>query len=113
MESNAGKVFLFFVSLGLGAFFAWLAYSPTGGFTPLLFATGCGSLTSVLYILIGAFAVRACEALKGWAFPADPGEKITPWTANIRASITAIWPLSLPFWILLSVFFAVINRLFR
>lgn len=60
----------------------------------------------LLYPVTAAIAVGVCELI---AFP----DTKTKWDADKRAAQGAIWPLSLLFWILITPFFAIINRLFR
>ncbi|MDX6610934.1 MAG: hypothetical protein QOD75_120 [Blastocatellia bacterium] len=68
-----------------------------------------GAVVGLLYPVVAAFAVSACELLRKIAFP----HISTQWDSDSRAILGAIWPLSLAFWLMIAPFYAIINRLFK
>jgi hypothetical protein len=103
---TGGKGCLFVVAIGAGVGAGVGVYALNDQMAPSIFL-GLG--LALLYTVIAAGIVHFCETLEKFAFPDDRN----PWDAETRAYLGAFWPLSLLFWMVITPFFAIINRLFR
>lgn len=68
-----------------------------------------GAVVGLVYPISASLAVMACKQLRKIAFPYTK----TQWSDDTIAMLGAIWPLSLAFWLIITPFFAIINRLFK
>lgn len=103
-ESSEGKAWLFFVTINVGFWTAAVVYHKIGfwGATLTFFVMGLG------YSFLGALAVMVCKWLYSIAFPNG-----NEWDGNTAAFLGSLWPLSILFWLIITPFFALINRLFK
>lgn len=100
-----GRGCLFVVAVAVGSTYAVFIYGRyVRGAPAVLIGLGL----ALLYTVAAAWVVRICEVLRAVAFPEDREE----WDGEIRAFLGAFWPLSLSFWIIMAIFFGIINRLF-
>ncbi len=68
-----------------------------------------GVIVGLLYPVCAAVSVNICESLRNIAFPYDQ----TPWEDEVKPLMGSIWPLSLAYWLVITPFYAIINRLFK
>jgi len=103
-EASGGRGCLFVIAAGHGCWAAALVAQAHGlGEAAIaFFAVGLG------YSLLAAVAVEVCKGLRYLAFPGA-----SAWDGDTAAMWGAFWPLSLVFWLLITPFFALINRLFK
>ena len=99
-----GRGCLFVVAAGLGVWAAVIAFNEKGSPAAAVafFVVGLG------YTFLSALAVQICKGLRWLAFPGSDG-----WDSNTAVLWGAVWPLSLVFWLIITPFFALINRLFK
>lgn len=103
-ESSGGRGCLFVIAAALGGW-AGTVVTHTHGLGEAaiaFFAVGIG------YSFLAALAVWICKGLRYLAFPGT-----SAWDGDTAAWWGAFWPLSLLFWLLITPFFALINRLFK
>jgi hypothetical protein len=105
-EEQIGKLFLFLgsLALGIGAGVATYRLTALGPFATAV----VGPLVAISHPFVAAVAVQVCEDLHKWAFP----DTYEPWSVEKRVAHGAAWPVTLCFWVVVSVFYAAINRLF-
>lgn len=103
-EIGGGRGCLFVVAAGLGVFaaYAFAVRDMWGVGVLVFFGVGLG------YTLLAALAVQFCQGLRSLAFPSA-----TAWDGDTAAGWAVLWPLSLVFWLIITPFFAMINRLFK
>lgn len=104
-EEHAGKLFLFLGSCAVGIGASLLMYRISES---VAWGITAGVVVGLANPFVAAAAVKVCEALHHWAFP-DTHEK---WSVEKQVGHGAAWPLTLLFWVVVSVFYAAINRLF-
>ncbi len=101
-----GKTILVIVSIAVGVGIYFLAFCIlTWG---LFLSIGSGVVFSLLYPFIAALAVNLSEAALDWAFHTRMS-----WHAGTAAFFGAVWPLTLITCIIISIFFGIVNRLFK
>lgn len=105
-EFTGGKGCLFVAAVAVGTSAAVVIY---GASRRAIAAALIGFGLALLYTVLAAWAVGVCEALRTLAFPGNTGA----WSIEVRTYLGACWPLSILFWIVITPFFAIINRLFR
>jgi hypothetical protein len=106
-EGLGGKVALFIASGVIGLFFGEVAYHAAQ--ISLLESCLAGLLAAIVNPFLARVSVAISQALYHAAFP----DTYSPWTTRGKAWVGAFWPITLPFWIVIFVFFVSINRLFR
>jgi hypothetical protein len=105
-EMTSGKGVLFVVAVATGVASGWAIFLAS--LQPILAAV-IGFILALLYTVAAAWAVGACAVLRRFSFPASEDT----WSSDTKAYMGAFWPVSLLFWVVISPFFAIINRLFR
>lgn len=69
---------------------------------------GLGIAIGVAYIIAAGMSVTVSQAL--WLWSRGP-DKTHHWTLDEKAWIGAFWPVTLPFYLLASLFFAIVSRI--
>ena len=105
-EMTGGKFWLFIIAVASGMAVSSVIYTRSLQLFP---AALLGIGVALLYPLIAAGAVGVCSTLRRFSFP-DSKED---WSSDEKAYLGAFWPVSLLFWLIISPFFAIINRVFR
>jgi hypothetical protein len=108
-EVGGGRGCLFVVAVAVGSWLA-AALAMAGVTMPMYVVAGLG--LALLYPFVAAWVVGICEDLERWSFPKRTPER-KRWDVETRAYAGAFWPVSLLFWLVISPFFAIINRVFR
>ena len=106
-EKHTGeKAWLVFWSLSAGIL-AWLAsytsLKENAGHATLLGLCACFG-----WPVIGAFVIRFCESLKGWAYC---GKK-KPWPDDERLMLAGVWPLTFVCCSVVYLSLGIIHRIF-
>lgn len=103
-EVGGARGCLFVVAAALGIWGGVIASYHAGFLASVaaFFIVGLG------YTLLSALAVQVCKGLRWLAFPGA-----SPWDGRTAVMWGSVWPLSLVFWLIVTPFFALINRLFR
>lgn len=108
MADNArGHGCLFFASLGTGVFLSY-RLAKAGTTAPIYVFAGLAA--GLLYPVFGAGAVWICQNLWRWAFPDERDMELD---LESRTFVGAVWPIALLVSLVVSPFFAIINRLYR
>lgn len=93
----------------MAVIFGLVAASKAGARLSGLVAIVVFFVVGSLYSFFAAFAIRLCRWLQVVAFP---DEKMK-WEPKVEIWLAAIWPLALCFWIVITPFYAIINRMYR
>lgn len=95
--------------LGIAAWYIIAAANPGASLGLLyLFCVFVGLGVALIYPLAGAFALTASEKALNWAFP-DRKE----WTVTQRAFRASAWPLVLIGCVVVSLYFGIVDRIYR
>jgi hypothetical protein len=105
-DEIVGKTILVIMSMAVGVGIYFLAFCILTW--NLFLSIASGIVFSLLYPFIAALAVNLSEAALDWAFHTR-----TSWHAGTAAFFGAVWPLTLITCIIISIFFGIVNRLFK
>jgi hypothetical protein len=98
-DGRSGAGCLFVISLAAGWVVGYLA-SKLNLDSPLVWAIG----GAIGYAVFAGLSVAISESLWRWSHGSDPPK---PWDREERAWVGAFWPITLPYHVVASLFFAV------
>lgn len=108
LEHKAAKATVFascvFVGGLVSVIVGWLIGSQWG----CLVGPAMGFIVAFVNPFIAASAAEGAEKLEEWSSP-DPHQ---PWTISKRATIGAAWPVTIPYFVVVSCFYWSINKHF-
>lgn len=106
-EEAVGKVVLLITSFVVGAICGILLYR----YSRFLLASSIlwGSLFAVLNPFAARLSVWLSQRLHRLAFQ----DTYESWSIERKVWVGAFWPITLPFWVVMFIFFVSINHIFR
>ena len=107
MNETDGKLAVFFSSVIIGGIGGVIAFQWVES---VFGAVVRGFIVALLNPVVAATCVRIIEDLMAWALIKP---KANQWDVGTRAYVGAFWPFTTLFWLVGSIFFAIINRLWK
>jgi len=107
-EHNAAKVAIFVSCLIVGGIVAILVSSLLGSLGGCLLALALGFVVAFINPFIAASAAQAAERLEAWSSP----DSYQSWPFSKKAYVGSGWPVTLPYWVIVSSFYWSINQHF-
>ncbi len=107
-EHNAAKAAVFVSCLIVGGIVAVLVSGLLGSLLGCFSALVLGFAAAFMNPFIAASAADAAERLEAWSSP----DSYEPWTFSKKAYTGAGWPVTLPYWVIVSSFYWSINQHF-
>ncbi len=108
------KALMIVVSLIAAIGAMWIFYDQNSGYDDyfsngdMIILVVLGIATSLLYPVLGAFAIKLCEGVRSWAYKAT----IQNWSDQQRLLFGAFWPVTVLFSLIVYMYLGIIHRLF-